>query len=907
MRDRDDTANLDHRVTCLDDDTVDRLVRGELAAAVLAAVDEHLDTCGDCRAVVSVLARASGEPPDGPILPRGTVIRRYVLGDVVGGGAMGVVYAAWDPELDRRVALKVLRDVDGDPARARGRVLREAQAMARLAHPNVVTVHEAGTVDDHVFVAMELVTGRTLRAWARDAPDAPAVCDVMLQVGRGLAAAHAAGLVHRDVKPENVIVGDDGRVRIGDFGLALGGAADGESGAITELLRTRTGAVAGTPAYMAPEVLRGEPADARSDQFSYAVTFFEVLHGARPFGGTTWRELLDAVDAGRVVTGGRSVPGWIDAIVRRGLSARPDDRWPSIDAMVDALADALAARRERRVRRWAGVAAAALIASGGIAVVVAARGRHLDATQVVACDTGPTRIAEIWNDNARARVRASLAAVRTPYAGTAAERVVGALDAWTARWADADGAVCRATFVEHRQPPDAHAVRARCLGRRRDELAALIERLGAADREIALRAVDAAEGMPAPQECVALAPDAADPPPADPGARAEIDAVARGIAGVDAATALGDWRRAVADSAPLVVRAEATGHAPTSAEAHRSRAAALRAGDRAADAEEEALASLWAAERGHDALGEAHAWLDLVGIAGERRDLDTAEDRMRHAIEAIARAGDPPALVAGLETARGLVAYNRGRFDEAAGLLGSALARWRAIAGDDSAEVARTRSSLGSVARAQGRLDEARTEHEAALAIDRRRLGDRHPAVARDLHNLAGVLRLGDDLDGALARYREALAIEREALGDDHASTGLTRNSIGLVLMAQGKLDEAQAELEQARTILERAGNGERALALHNLGLIAQARGRHREALRWFDDADAVYRDTVGADADGPRRLREDRRRSAPSSAPPRRATSPARSDAADTGTRVEPPEEMPANRGAYGAGQAWP
>ena len=862
---------------CLDDDLVYRLVRGELPPPALAGADEHLDSCGDCRALVALVARGSGEGEEvaGPGLERGAVVGRYVVGDEVGGGAMGVVYAAWDPELDRRVALKVLRE--GGDAK------REAQAMARLAHPNVVTVHEVGVVDGKVFVAMELVAGKTLRAWMQDGRGWPDVCEVMVQVGRGLAAAHAAGVVHRDVKPDNVIVGEEGRARLGDFGLAREQPGTGRG------TGRGTGA-GGTPAYMAPEVLRGAVADAKADQFSYAVTFFEALHGVRP-GKAAPR---------------RKVPGWLDAIVRRGLAERPEDRFPSVGAMVDAVV----ARRQARRWRWAGAAAAAAAAS--LATWLVVRGGAPAAAPGPGCDLGDERIAEVWSVDARGRVQRGLAAVGTTYAGDTAARVIAGLDAWAAEWASTEDAVCAAT-----RSPDEHATRARCLDRRRDELAALVERLAAADREVALRAVDAIAALPAPAECAALAAGSGDPLPADPDQRAKVDAVARALATIHAANAVGDWRRAGDDAARLVPGAVAAAHQPTLAEVHLAHAAALRLGGGHAAAEEAALESLWAAERGHDDAGVARAWIELAEIAGERRDLATADERARHAEAALARAGDPAPLVAALEALRGLVAYNRGRLDEAEALFTAALGR-------DGADLAAVRSSLGSVARARGLLDEALAHHRAALAIDRERLGAAHPAIARDLHNVAGVLRLEGDLAGALAHYREALAIERAALGDGHAATGLTRNSIGLVLMAQGQLDDAEVEIAAARDILEAAAHGERAIAHHNLGLIAQRRGDHRAALRHFDAALAVYRVTIGEDAEAPVRLLLDRadseraigrRKEALRNAKAARALAAklaaagaraVEKDAAKAIEKPETPEKQSRDVGVYGSGQPW-
>src|SRR5258707_610263 len=227
---------------------------------------------------------------------------------------MGVVYAAYDPELDRKVAVKLLRaeaDTKSNARAAQARLLREAQAMARLSHPNVISVHDVGALGTQVFIAMEFVEGKTLTRWLKEKPLTPReIVQTFLQAGKGLAAAHAAGLVHRDFKPDNVLIGNDGRIKVLDFGLAravedvVGDAPTlppqvVASGLSTprqlEARLTRSGAFLGTPAYMAPEQLLGKTIDARADQFSFCVALYEALYGERPFAANSIEEVASAV------------------------------------------------------------------------------------------------------------------------------------------------------------------------------------------------------------------------------------------------------------------------------------------------------------------------------------------------------------------------------------------------------------------------------------------------------------------------------------------------------------------------------------------------------------------------------------------------------------------------------------
>jgi formylglycine-generating enzyme required for sulfatase activity len=304
--------------------------------------------------------------PSGP-----THVGRYQIRGVLGTGAMGVVYHAYDPDLGRAVAIKVVRDTPASTS-SQARLLREAQAMARLRHPNVVPIFDVGQVDGAVFVAMPLLEGGTLKRWLRDgSPPLDAILDRFIAAGRGLAAAHAAGLVHRDFKPDNVLLGTDGEIHVADFGLARfaddGGAPNASAGPLAPGVVTQTGTVLGTPAYMAPEQLRNQPIDARADQFSFCVALWEAIYGTRPFPdppsdiARLLRARFDAIAAGPPQPR-RDHTSSIARLLVRGLAADPDDRWPTMQDLLDAIAH----RRSSRLRsRWLAVGL-------GILVVVAA-------------------------------------------------------------------------------------------------------------------------------------------------------------------------------------------------------------------------------------------------------------------------------------------------------------------------------------------------------------------------------------------------------------------------------------------------------------------------------------------------------------------------------------------------------
>jgi serine/threonine protein kinase len=364
----------------------------ELSLSGLRRVEEHLSGCAACRAALHAVLPTEVSPTGSldeerspaageRVLPPGTIIGRFVLRDIIGAGGMGVVYAAHDPELKRAVAIKVLRQRGGADASGilEARMRREAQAMARLSHPNVLPIFDVTAYDGRLVVAMELVEGGTLRDWlAREKRTPAQIIDVLAKAGRGLAAAHAAGLVHRDFKPDNVLVGDDGQVRVTDFGLACFAGAPSEPDAGGEaaapkieraisLSITRPGTILGTPAYMSPEQLRGEPADARTDQFSFCVALCEALYGGRPFDGSTLAELREATSAGRISLprGHRGVPRGLRRILFVGLRPRPEDRQASMAALLEAIDRAT---RSHSVGRLS-VAGSLLAAAGAIVII----------------------------------------------------------------------------------------------------------------------------------------------------------------------------------------------------------------------------------------------------------------------------------------------------------------------------------------------------------------------------------------------------------------------------------------------------------------------------------------------------------------------------------------------------------
>jgi tetratricopeptide (TPR) repeat protein/predicted Ser/Thr protein kinase len=423
----------------------------------------------------STAATHPGPPGLDPIaLEPGHEVGRFTVLAYLGAGATGIVYAAYDPELDRKVALKLLRNGFGG-----GLGLREAQAMAKLSHPNVAVVHDVGTYEGGVFIAMEFVRGVTLQTWLSEQPRAwPEILDAFVQAGRGLAAAHDAGLVHRDFKPSNAIIGPDGRVRVLDFGLSCR-----PLDASRELV--------GTPAYMPPEQFLGLPVGPASDQFSFCASLYEALYGQLPFSGDTTDALRLSITGGHLRTPPRSarVPSWLTAAVLRGLRPDPHDRFPLMEGLLSAL-------ERRRGRARLPVAAAALCAALAGTVGYFSAPSHAPDP----CTGGADEIAGAWNADRRAAIEQSFLALPPAFLTELWPTVAGELDEYADRWQRVHRGACLA----HQRGESSGSLldrRMACLTQGRAALGEALDVLAHADGEVALHSLELVHALPALDDC----------------------------------------------------------------------------------------------------------------------------------------------------------------------------------------------------------------------------------------------------------------------------------------------------------------------------------------------------------------------------------------------------------------------
>ena len=800
------------------------------------------------------------ESPDP--LARGTQVGRYMVLDLLGRGGMGAVYCAYDPELDRRVALKLL-SIKGKQlsraARARERLQREAQALARVSHPNVVAVYDVGTYGDAVFLAMELIEGQTLRRWRREGShSARQVLDVMLPAGRGLAAAHKAGLIHRDFKPDNVIVGKDGRVCVLDFGLARAAAlsdapeespppdaAPGEvpsSRRLLDVSLTVAGAIMGTPGYMAPEQYSGGAVDEHTDQFCYCVTLYELLYGQHPFGRAIG-DIKQNTLAGKVGTPENDrVAARLRRIVLRGLSLDKSQRYPTMEAL---LADLSHDPRAAAWKLGAGAGVAALISLAAFGFL---RGGHTQAL----CSGGDEQLAAAWNPARREAIRSAFGAMHAPYAARSADGAIAALDEYARRLADMSRSACEATRVRGQQSEELLDLRMQCLGERRQEMSVVASALAAADSETAQRALRIVQSLSSIDDCanVRLLKEPLKPP-SDPAARARVQALRDRIARARGLDDAGKYADSFAELGQVVESLQPLGYLPLEAEARYEfgRAQAHRGDDKAAAATLEQ--AMLAAEAGHHDRIAADAAADLVRelAQGGEQQFDAALAWSQHAAAWIRRIGGDDATQSRLAHNVGILQFRRGKYELAMTSFQEALRLREKVFGPEHANSLESLMEIANTYEAQGKRAEAADIGRRVLAATEKSLGPDHPAVAASLVNLGAALGNQKKVPEALAMYQRALTIFERSFPADHPFIATCLLNMGESYALLGRLDDGLATAERALAMqrrLEGPHHPQVAIALGAVGELQGQRGDWAQALAAEEEALAIQEQALG-------------------------------------------------------------
>ena len=729
-------------------------------------------------------------PASSPVAAHAGHDERYRLLDEVGSGAMGVVYTAWDRSLDRKVALKLLHDrFLGRENQERLRA--EAQTMARLSHPNVVPVYDVGERDGRTFFAMELVAGDSLDRWLETARAWRDVLGVFIDAGRGLSAAHAAGIVHRDFKPSNILVGDDGRVRVADFGVAraIGSvldSADVELGAMA-VVETVSGAVVGTPAYMAPEQLRGERVDERADQFAFCVSLFEALSGTRPFGGETLADRLAAIDRGTPALDA-DVPVWLAAAVARGLAADPADRFESVDEMLRALRGPKSSGRRR---------ALLALAAGAVGASIVGYFAFGSGSAHQPCENLDRELSGVWDGDRRGDVRDALID-----AGIAPDRldlVTGPLDRYADAWMTMRGDACNKTHDSGDQSAYVLDLRLRCLSLRRTELGVSVDQLGKlSGDDVLVSAIGLATDLTGLEACAdvdALA--AVTALPTSDRARAEIARVREDV--VRARTGL-DTIEPLTTAERVVDAAIATEYPPAIAEARVLYAARLRQSGDLDAAESQVRAAAQAASDGNDKRALADAWIELGQILVHGGKIDEVAGVLA-AAEPVVMGTHDRSLAAGFYNLAASVAESRGEIETAAEHVRRSIEQLRASDEPARVLIAKYELRLAHLSLTIGDLETA--EHMARTGIDRSRdiFGADNPLSVPNAITLLQILTEQGNWDEAEVIARTAIASAELAMTWKSPRSDLLVD----VLNAAGELERARVRSAAARANHQRA------------------------------------------------------------------------------------------------------
>lgn len=746
--------------------------------------------------------------------PRRTedVVGRYRVLDELGRGGMGVVVRAHDPKLRREVALKIMR-VDRLGTSGQARMIREARAMARLSHPNVVTVHDVELDGpDGVVVVMEYVDGQTLHEWLwSERRSWSSIVSSFVAAGQGLAAAHAAGLLHRDFKPSNVLVGADGRVRVADFGLARAPAEDsasrsqpgptpdrasagGASANTSGAQLTTCGTLLGTPDFMAPELLRGEEASERSDQYAFCVSLWWALAGSPPFAAGGEPDDKDTGPPGW--SSERPVPRRIVAALQRGLQADPGQRWPSMPALLHVLSEST-----RHRGRW--IVAGGMLMLGAIGTLALVRG---PATSEPRCD-GNEQIASSWGPQRRDTVRRNLQGASVPYADRAWSRAEARLDQFSARWGSMYEQACEATVDPSGAIIDVEPVPVlRCLQRSRAELEATVTRL--AEPSAPEHVGTMLDGLPDLDRCRSAEITTAPPAPEADETEA-VEALHRRLAQIQSLRLAGQYDKALEALEQAEANADTLRYGPIRTMVWKERGELMSAMGRYPEATE-----AYAQTQEHGVRWEQ--WSEVA--AATRGRLYVVGTRLGRPQEATlladlargfaARTNDQGDLALTL-SAIGQVQRNLGEFEVAEQHQHEAIALWTELHGEDDENTARMRTELAIALAQQGHYAPAEEQMQAVLEIRTRMWGDRHPLVASSRTNLASVLMMAGRRQEGQEQQRLALELNRELLSDDHPSLALSYYNVAAGLAHQGRVEESEQHYLRALAIYERAGLGD--------------------------------------------------------------------------------------------------
>ncbi len=788
-------------------------------------------------------------------------VGRFAILEKLGEGGMGAVFAAYDAKLDRRIAVKILRGA-GNSSSGHERLRREALSLGKLNHPNIVGIYDVGEWDGATFLAMELVDGESLDAWLRArARTETEILDVFDQAAGGLIAAHNAGIVHRDFKPENVMVDKDGRVRVLDFGIArmedsaasfdgprgeatdedldMGEASVAKTWASQDSL-TRTGSLVGTPAYMAPEQVRGRPSDARTDQFAFCICLFQAFLGRRPFTGDSFAKLAGSIVTDRPMsTITKKIPTEVREVLRRGLEKDPVDRFPSMEALLSTLR--LGKRRKRRRRR-----VQVVVATLGLLAMIAG-GRQVYERRVLAkCASDAAVIRVDWNDARAAQVREAMKTNGRPYAEQVAGKTFPWIDGWVNAWEDTSATACRQRELDGLLVGADAMKSSECLRDGRVQLEVLLTALEDPPDELLRNATQIASRLPDPDACIdrdklglrVVPPKAYEE---------ELVQARREFAAIFEATMMGTSERAKERLTELRSTAESLGDEVLAARIDIELGALAGADAKHSEAREYLTRAFELAGR-HDAravMADAALALALqVGSKEENAEVGRVWEHVaRGLIASIERAPGTRALR--LAEIGGQISFYDGDYERAEREFDAAIVLGRSLKGPEHPGLIPVSNNRAMSIHRHGRHQDALVAVQEVVRRYEDEYGPEHPKVASTLANLAAIYSAHGDYEAGVRASQRAVEVWSEALGPEHYRVHKARTTLAETLYGAGRIEQA---IEVGKTAIEgmkRASDGAHpaiGIGWINLATAQRAANRMEDAAHSYEEGIASLR-----------------------------------------------------------------
>lgn len=796
---------------CLDENQLVAFVANALAPIERKAVEDELDRCESCRLLLCDWARMSiasefgelakgtdGSQPKGESntsLRVGSHIDRFEIIDYLGAGGMGVVFRSHDPKLDREIALKLLRPHFRQNSAATQRLLQEAKTMAKLKHPNVLTIYDSGEEGELLYLAMELAPGGTLAEWIKQKqPSWQEIATIFADAASGLAAAHRENIVHRDVKPGNLLMDSRGVVRVSDFGLAS---------EATDLARNSPSTIVGTIGYMAPEVLAGQQAREPSDQYSLCVSLFEALIGQKPFPGQTPEKYKSSLQAKPLDLSG--IPKRLRPLLRRGLKKQPMERYESMHELEQALRSAA---RSRMLRIYA-LLATLLVGASLLAVVLISSSEETRKQ----CPRATKTVTEFWNAERAANIENVFAASKRSHALATWTASTIAINAYTEDWLDNQQSTCRATRISGEQSEALLDARTRCLQQQLRGLQSVLNTFDTADANIVDKSVALVDSLAEAESCSAdrvLTWQSTEKRlPSDNERRTALQVQ---LAESNSLYVLGDYVGAEALSRKILSQSSAEQDIDLIAKAGANLGQALLKQQQPETATKALLEASNAAATIGDHELAAQIWIGMAIADGYYLDkVDAGMAYLRAAKSAIANVGELPLVEIRILQIQGLL-----------------------------------QSSVDPV--------ESLKLQQKALAMLRSLPGDHSKRIGDSLNLIGLTHRNSGDLANAESVLAEAKEVAIQSLGKDHPDLFQILIGLGKNLREQGKYDEAWSVLEEGRTLLKRSVGTETrdyADALTNLALVRLDKGEFEIANKLMDESIAIRKKSYGTDIRG--------------------------------------------------------